>query len=208
MVMYYHREHTLVQAMRNCADPRHDMIWQQQIQKVIGILHRQGFAWSKDAAIDIDDLAQIALLELVHALPTYHYTSCFSTWAYAVIVRRMKRHLRDRSALKRSGNAVSLNTNCETTVPVATAEQPETIAEGHIFADLIYEVLARQQGMQVAEIFQMWANDDIKLAHIGEHVQCSSSWTRALLNKARTSLQQHPGIQAWLQQSGSSEQSP
>ncbi len=194
---YYHEDHALVHMLQDADHPQHAEIWARQMARVIAILQRAGLAWTQDVAIECEDLAQLALLELVQALPTYRYTSRFSTWAYSVVVRRIRRYFRDCQAQKRAVRPLSLEASPDLDVPEQESEGPESAAEGQALAELVHAVLKAQNGHLLAEVFLLWARHDLRLEQIGEHIQRSPSWTRALLKQARTRLQDDAGIQAW-----------
>ncbi|MDQ2998922.1 MAG: sigma-70 family RNA polymerase sigma factor, partial [Chloroflexota bacterium] len=187
----------LVQALLRREHAGHDAAWMVWFGHVLAILRHAGLAWSNDASIDLEDLAQVARAELARALPSFRYASRFSTWAHQVIVQSTQRYIRDRQALKRAGRPDSLEQLLAEEQPVIDKEQPDAEAEARVLAALIDTILSAQPDQRFAIIFRLWAQHDMRVEEIGQRVQLSPSQVRVLLKRIRELLQQHPSITTW-----------
>jgi RNA polymerase sigma factor (sigma-70 family) len=197
LIVCYHEDHELVEALRERTHLEHDRAWTEWTSQVLAILRQKGIAWSADIATDGDDLVQVALTQLAGALPSFRYASRFSTWAYSVIIQSVRRHLRDQHALKRSSHLLSLDQHPELVTLPSPVGRPEGAAETSVLATLIDDVLARQPDQRLAQIFKLWAIEDLRPAQIGRRVHLSPSRVRVLLAQARNLLRQQPAIQTW-----------
>ena len=193
----YHQDHEIVHALQDRERPQHNAVWARWSEQALRILQRQGL-WSADALAEIEDLAQIALEELAHALPSFRYASRFSTWAYAVISRRAQRYLRERGAAKRSGPTESLDQREEWDELARDDEGPETQAEAGALAALIDSILAEQPDPRLALIFHLWASQDQRLVDIGRRVGLSPSRVSVLIEQTCRALRENPRVLAWL----------
>jgi RNA polymerase sigma factor (sigma-70 family) len=202
MVITYHYDHAVVEILRDQANPRYEAAWSQWSVKVIQIIQHQGFSTPGDAMADLPDLAQTALEELIRALPTFRYSSRFTTWAYAVISRRALRYLRDRNAAKRNGKAESLELRHEldpTLDPVlGAAESPEAQSEAQILSSLIYALLDKHGDPRMGKMFHMWAIEDQRLTEIAQHMGLSLPRVSGLIDQICHLLRQEPAILAWI----------
>ncbi len=197
MLTTYHDDHGLVQALGNSDHVRHQEAWNDWIGRVMAILRHTGLNWSNDMIADEEDLAQIALLELVHSLPSYHYASRFSTWAYRVVVQAVQRHFRDCRAQKRAVRPASIHHLAEGEEPPASSTHPDEYADAIVLASLVQTILSEYDDSRVARIFYLWASADLRVEEIGQRLQLSSSRVRHLLKQARSCLQHHPAIRDW-----------
>jgi RNA polymerase sigma factor (sigma-70 family) len=197
LVVRYHQDHAIVQALRDQTNPEYAAAWAKWCGLALRILRRQGFG-SADLLSSDEDLAQVTLEELIRALPSFQYASRFSTWAYAVISRSAQRYLRDRKAAKRSGRTESLEQHEELDVAAPEAERPEALAEAHELAALVGAVLSTEEDQRLAEIFRRWASKDERLVDIARSVHLSPSRVSVLIEHICQLLQQSPAILAWL----------
>jgi RNA polymerase sigma factor (sigma-70 family) len=200
LVVHYHFDHSLVEALRDLNNPMHERAWTEWVAQAIRILRHSGFAHGNDKTADIDDLAQIVSEELAHSVSGFHYTSRFSTWAYAVISRRVQRYLRDSRASKRSHTASSLEHSAASMVPLPENQDPEQIVVAKVFAELADRVLQEQGGQRLADIFRLWAIEDWRLVDIAKQHNLSTTRVSVLIEQARHILSEHPAIQAWMSQ--------
>lgn len=197
VVWHYHFDHQSVAALREARHPEHDRMWNAWMQRVLAILHREGLAWSRDPTHDKDDLAQIARMELARSLPTFHYRSSFSTWAYQVIVRSVERTVRDAQAQKRRTIAESLESLGEIDVPTGEGDDPATEAAARVLYDHVLVILAAHHDSRLATIFGLSAVGDMRTGDIAKLMALHPSRTRALLAEARTLLQSNPKLRSW-----------
>jgi RNA polymerase sigma factor (sigma-70 family) len=156
----------------------------------------------QDPALDSEDVRQVALIELMHALPSYRYASRFSTWAYSVVVQRARRFLRDRTAQKRTATIVSYELRPPREVGSDTYLQPAAIVEGAMLHSMIDRILSDLYGPRMVTIFNYWARNDMGISQISKLMQISPSRVHALIHTARGALQHHPAIQAWVRDHG------
>jgi RNA polymerase sigma factor (sigma-70 family) len=195
----YHADHQLVASLRDAAHPDHERAWSRYAGQVLGVLRRAGRDWSRDGAIDADDLAQIARAELVRALPGYRYRSRFSSWAYSVISRCARDQIRFATTLRRSGATVSLQELTEAVEPADPQELHERAARARLLAERIAAVLDAHPDRRLRRIFHLSAVEERTSAEIGELVNLHESRVRALLKLARELLRADPAIRAWLE---------
>jgi RNA polymerase sigma factor (sigma-70 family) len=200
VVMCYHLDHRLVEALADRLHGQHDQHWQAWMGQVVAILRRAGLSWSDDAATSLEDLAQIARAQLAQAIPAYRYQSRFSTWAHQVIVQSVRRYLRDSRAQKRAGRPGSLDQPPASDVTIGDTEHPETIANARVLAAQVDSLLSLQPDKRLAEIFRLWAEADLRVEEIGRRMHLSSSQVRLLLSRIRDLLQHDPSIRAWRDQ--------
>lgn len=199
VALHYHQDHRQVQTLAQAADPRHDDAWRGWVAQVLPILRHAGLSWTDDAAIDADDLAQVARAALVRALPGFRYASRFSTWSRQVVVQCVQRYLRDLHALKRAARPYSLDHDpARFDLALHDAAHPETLAHAQVLADMIDAVLGEQPDRRLATIFRLWAIDDLRVEEIGRRIQLSPAQVRALLQRCRQMLRHDPRIRAWL----------
>ncbi len=198
IVLNYHQDHALVGALLDRANPRYEQVWIEAIGQVVRMALHQGHAPASGAMVDGDDLAQVALEALIRALPSFHYASRFSTWAYAVVGRSIQRYLRDLHASKRHRQVESLELYHELNDIPAADVQPEAHSEASALAALIEHVLAEHTDARLAYIFQLSTRDELRLAQIGQLVHLSPSRVSIVLAQARELLRQSPELRAWL----------
>jgi RNA polymerase sigma factor (sigma-70 family) len=198
LVITFHQEHALVEALRNRAHPQHEVVWGQWCTNALRILRSQGLGTPGDALSDIHDLAQVALEDLVRSLPTFRYASRLSTWAYTVISQSAQRYLRDLRAAKRSRPTESLSQPEALEVAAPATEQPDAHAEARVLNELIHTVLAGQPDPRWVTIFQLWMHHDQRLADIGKQIGVSGSRVSIQLDQIIEVLRQHPALLAWL----------
>jgi RNA polymerase sigma factor (sigma-70 family) len=198
LVQNYHKDHDLVQSLRDRHHPDHSKAWQSWITQTIKIIQHQKQIRSESALISVEDLAQYAVEELLRVLPTYRYRSRFSTWAYTVIVRSRKRYLVRLHAAKRGGTTQdSYGLDVPVQHVTVDVQFPEQLAADHALVELIETVLTTEEDRRLALIFRLWVIDDMRLTDIGKCVNLDASRISVLLDRARQLLHQHPEIRAW-----------
>lgn len=189
----------LVRALGDSCSADHAELWAAWMTQARAILRHARCDWAADVAVDLDDLAQIAMLELCRALPSYRYQSRFSTWAYQVIVRGVQRHLRDMSAQKRVGDIVYGIDPRDLPVPAALADAPEAQALSRTLEHTVEEELERAIGERNTTVFRLWACEDLPAEAIGEHVGLSVARVYAIIAQARKHLQGNESVRHWHQ---------
>ena len=197
LVENYHQDHVLVQALQDVSHPQHDAAWATVRANILPVLRYAGLAQSAHPSVDLEDIAQVALDELMKSVGTFRFESRFSTWSYMVVIRRGRRLLRDLAASKRSGTSVPLEYAEAIAASSSSATDPEMVAAGRELSDLINAVLAEAGGPRLAHIFQLWFEEDLRLVDIGRQVGLGVARVSALLEQARQILRAHPDIQAW-----------
>jgi RNA polymerase sigma factor (sigma-70 family) len=193
---YYHHDHRAVEALRDKQHPDHAEQWQQWMAQVLKILRRERLDWASDVAVDLEDLAQIAVAELVRALPTYRYRSRFSVWVYSVAVLALRRYVRDSQRARRAERPVSLDQLTAHAEPFAPSMLDPAV-QGVLFYEQIQAVLAAHPDQRLAEIFHLAQIEDQRINDIGIRVQLHPSRVRVLLKQAQQLLAAHPTILAW-----------
>jgi RNA polymerase sigma factor (sigma-70 family) len=197
IVVAYHEDHALVQALCDIQHHAHDTAWQAWRAQIAAILQRAGLIWSRDPAVDSDDLIQVAQSELVRSIAQFQYHSRFSTWAYRVVVQSVQRSIRNSQALKRAVRPDSLDQLAEGDTPHYSENYLEAHTAGQMLLERIVALLAAHSDERLAVIFRLAVVDDRSTEEIGQLVQLHPSRVRALLAQARTFLREHSDIRQW-----------
>jgi RNA polymerase sigma factor (sigma-70 family) len=197
VLLNIHRDQATVEALRCNDQLHHGEAWSEWLGQAQAILHHAGLDWARDDSVDLEDLAQIALLELARSLPSYRYASRFSTWAYQVITRGVQRHLRDMAAKKRAVEVDRDTDPLERAVPVSEAELPEHQTRDNMLSALVEHELSTAFGPRNATVFQLWARDDYSAEMIGRQVGLSTARIHAIIAQARQYLRGQETIQHW-----------
>jgi len=197
VIVNIHRDHPAVEALHQRGDLGHAAAWRSWMGQARAILRRANLDWARDGAVDLDDLAQIALLELARALPGFRYQSRFSTWAYQVITRGVQRHLRDMSAQKRAGE-IDSETDPQAVVRVVDDQDlPAAQAENRQLTSIVVNELTTALGQRNTEVFRLWACDDLSAEMIGQRVGLSVARVYAIISQARMFLRGQATIRGW-----------
>jgi RNA polymerase sigma factor (sigma-70 family) len=197
IVVHYHLDHSVVQALCARDEQRSTDAWAAWMPQVIAVLRREDLDYGSDSASDIDDLAQIARIELVRSLPEFRYESRYSTWAYAVIVRSIRNELRARTAQKRTAQVISLAASVAQRAPNTEASNPEALATASVLLKLAYSILQAHPDQRLAHIFGLWVVEDMRVVEIGARIGLSQSRVRVLLGQITALLQQDPSMRRW-----------
>ena len=137
--MNYHQDHLLVAALLNQEHRLHLQIWQDWSHFVLRTLRQAGLVEMNDPAMSVEDLAQESLAAFRSSLTNFRYESRLKTWAYAVVVKTVKRMRRDRSAQKRPKKLDSLDQDPY----LASAISDQAIVDHEMHEVMLIE-LARQ----------------------------------------------------------------
>ncbi|NTW02897.1 MAG: sigma-70 family RNA polymerase sigma factor [Oscillochloris sp.] len=197
LILTIQRDRATVEALHHYADARHQSEWKSWMGQAQAILQSKNLYWARDTAVDIDDLTQIALLELTRSLPTFRYQSRFSTWAYQVIIGGVRRHLRDMAARKRNGDIDPSVDPEMVEIALGVHDLPETHTWASMLSEAVYRELAAALGQRNADIFSLWACHDLSAEMIGQRFGLSTTRVHALLKQAREYLRNCASIQAW-----------
>lgn len=157
---YYNADHQLVEALQSSSHAQHHECWIVWKNQVPEILRKAGLYWSNDNAVDRDDFAQVAQVALVASLKTFAYRSSFATWAHTVVVRSVRRHIRDSRMKKRAQRPDSFDASPDVDAPACNADEPEQQAANSVLIDQINTVLTQGGDERLAYIFQLWAVND------------------------------------------------
>jgi RNA polymerase sigma factor (sigma-70 family) len=198
VVITYHQDHEVVEALRDHASPEYETTWAHWYAQVLRILRYQGFGAPDDPLADTQDLAQTALEELIRALPTYRYASRLSTWAYTVISRSALRCLRDHNAAKRNGKPESLDHRPELDIALGATDSPEAQSEARALNELIDALLSSHDDQRLAEMFHMWMIEDQRLADIARRMHLSPARVSVMIEQICQLLRRDPEILAWV----------
>lgn len=193
------RDYAGVAALQEPGDPTHHQEWAAWLGQAIAILRHAHLDWSHDGAVDLDDLAQIALLELARSLPTFHYQSRFSTWAYQVIAGGVRRHLRDMSARKRRGHIDPSVDPADVERAIGAGDLPEAQVRAQILHTIVYSELTEAMGARNSAVFRLWASQDLSAEMIGQRVGLSVARVYAVIKRARQYLCARESLQSWVE---------
>ena len=193
----YHEDHVLIQALQDVNHPQHDTAWAEVRANILPVLRFAGLDRSAYPSVDLEDIAQLALGELMSSVQSFQFESRFSTWSYTIVIRRGRRLLRDMSAAKRFGATTTLDDATSSLATSSHSSDPEATALGKELTDRINLLLSEVGGARLARIFQLWFEHDLRLADIGKQVGLSTARVSVLLEQARYILQEHPEIQSW-----------
>jgi RNA polymerase sigma factor (sigma-70 family) len=201
VVVNYHQDHRLVAILRDAQHPDHVIRWIRWTQRVQAVLAQAGLNWSSDAAVDGEDLTQIALMALARALPSYRYRSRFNVWAYSVVTRAIRRHIRDSLRERRAARPASLDQliAAEGESGPATEDDGASAAHARLLYEHVRAVLAGHPDRRLKYLFHLAYVEGRSMAEIGGAVRLHHSRVRTLLHQARTMLHNDPEIQAWRQ---------
>lgn len=197
VIANYHADHDQVATLQDANHAAYEDAWTHWCAQVIGMLRRSGRGWSQTGAVEFDDLAQIGRVALIVALPTYRYRSRLSTWAFSVVDRAVRDHLRAANARRRSGATAPLDKAAQMGSVVDPGASPEQVARGQLLAEHVAALLRMHPDERLARIFHLWAVEDQTSAGIGEMVNLHESRVRALLKFARERLREDPTIRNW-----------
>ncbi|MFV9506848.1 MAG: sigma-70 family RNA polymerase sigma factor [Oscillochloridaceae bacterium umkhey_bin13] len=161
------------------------------------ILRHNRLDWAYDTAVDFDDLAQIAMLELSRSLPSYSYKSRFSTWAYQVITRGVQRNLRNMAAKKRTAIIGYRIDPLHLIHTIADSDHPESHIYDQALRTLITETLTRALGVRNAQVFTLWVYGDLSAEMIGRRIGLSTPRVHAILSQARQYLRGYEPVLRW-----------
>lgn len=194
VIGHYHADHLLVAALADPRSPDHAAAWIWVAQEITRATKIAGLAWSKDRAVEIEDLVQTVQAEVVRVLGSYHYASSLRTWLQSVTIRRLRRYHRDAAAAKRSGCLGPLGDAVEQ--PVEWVEfEPQVMAA--LLKNEIYRVLATSGDERYARIFHLRVVQDQSAEEIGAQFRLHASRVRVLFRFALTLLQEDPALRAW-----------
>lgn len=174
IVRRYHLDHVMVESLKDPGQEQHDSNWQAWTSQVLSILRRTVISLPDDVSVNIDELVQAVRGELARELPSFRYTSRFSTWSYSVIIRSTQRYLRDLRSQKR--------------INVTEAVEQSSVV------DLIDSILNAESDKRLAEVLWLWAFDDMRIEEIGRRMQISPSQVRLLLQRIQELLRLDPSI--------------
>lgn len=195
VVYNYHTDHVLVEALSQHDHREHAAMWERWATLARPIVRRAGLIWEFDSAVSLEDLVQVASMELARALPRYRYASRFSTWAHQVVVQSVLRYLRGLRAQKRY-NPLSAAENSIAQFAPAHLD-PEAHMQGSALFELVCDLLRAQADPRLTHIFFLWAVADCRVSDIGPQVGLSESRVRVLLNQSRRILAASPAVREW-----------
>ena len=192
----YHADHALVEALLHHEHAQHAAMWERWALLARAIIRRAGAICEFDSAVGLEDLVQVASMELARSLPHYRYVSRFSTWAHQVLVQSVLRYLRALRAQKRY-NPLCDYDDLSSGQPAPPQLDPETYSQGSALLSLVHGLLHMQPDPRLAQIFYLWAIADCRISEIGAYVGLSESRVRVLLNHSRRILAASPDVCDW-----------
>lgn len=194
----YHADHEQVAALRDPQHPKHHEKWQEWQRDVVRIIRHHGFAQPDGTLASLEELTQEALTALSQSLASFGFRSRLSTWAYTTVGRNAQRYLKMLAAAKRTAAIESLDDERGAAVRLIDSSRVESGAELQALQAIIHGVLAEQGNERLAMIFRLWAQEDLRLADIGQRVGLSPGRVSVLIEQARNMLHQHPELRAWM----------
>ena len=197
MIVNYHRDHALVAALSDSHHPAHHAVWESWTAQALRIVRHRQRSMADDHVADPADLTQLALECMVRSLPTYHYASRFSTWAYAVIAHTLQHEHRERHAAKRAVQPRSLEREHMRGGDVPYQHDLDSEIVLRALVRQVAEILRTARDDRLLRIFQLWAFEVQRLADVGRQVGLSIGRVSVLIEQARRMLQTHPALIAW-----------
>lgn len=205
VVLNYHHDHTLVAQLRDSSNPYHHDAWNGWVSQAARILHTTQLGSQRDLLGSAEDLVQVALEDLVRALPSFRYASRLSTWAFAVIAHSAQRYMRDLYAGKRNGQTEPIELSAAQWYAAPAQGEPASVAEIEALVALIDALLAAAPDPRWQTIFRLWVHQDLRLIDIARQLRLSQSRVSRMLTQLTALLREHPEIRAWLDQAALDE---
>lgn len=205
LVHNYHHDHQQVAALSDSANPQHHDAWRDWVDKAARILHTKQQIGQRDLLGSAEDLVQVALEDLVRALPSFRYASRLSTWAFAVIAHSAQRYTRDLHAAKRNGQTEPIELSAAQWYAAPAQGEPASVAEIEALVALIDALLAAAPDPRWQTIFRLWVHQDLRLIDIARQLRLSQSRVSRMLTQLTALLREHPEIRAWLDQAALDE---
>jgi RNA polymerase sigma factor (sigma-70 family) len=205
-ILFYHKEYKRIEILKNRNHPNYEAEWKEVSDYIIRIIHSKQLVWESQRLNTAEDIQQNVLEALPGSLVSYRYDARFTTWLHGFITNIAHKTNRLQRAGKRDGKPSSLDEHPGLDQPASEHEHPETYVNVRELARLVHAALEHDQRLE--KIF--WLSvDGLKLAEIGKHVQLSTTQVHTLLHKARTLVQQQPGLrEGWPERCKPQEQPP
>jgi RNA polymerase sigma factor (sigma-70 family) len=191
---HYHTNHRLVAALRDRHSPNHEPAWCWVKHEIGRVMQFKRLEWSRDRAVEADDLVQTVQAELVRALGDYRFESSLRTWLQSVTVRRLQRFHRDGSAAKRTALPEPLEAADSQPLTWQSVE-PEVLARALI--DQINRVLDESGDRRLSHLFKLRIVDEQSAETIGKLFDLHPSRVRALLKLLRDLLRHDARLRTW-----------
>lgn len=195
--MNYHHDHLLVAALLNQEHQLHLQIWQDWSLFVLRTLHQAGLVEMNDPAVSVEDLAQESLTAFRSSLTNFRYESRLKTWAYAVVVKTVKRMRRDRSAQKRPKHLDSLDQDPYLELAVPDKAIVEHEVQEIVLIELVRHILRQAGNDRMVILFEYAIVHDLSSRQIAQIMQLHPSRVRALLTQIRAILQHSHLLRSW-----------
>jgi RNA polymerase sigma factor (sigma-70 family) len=203
MLRYYHKDHALVDALRDTTNREHSDRWADWTSQAIRFLAAKtaGTFGGDDIATSLEDLAQEAIHDLWRGLATFSYQSSFQTWAFTIIGHCLARHYRALATQKRGAFSPTHSLDMLLTAGDIFDDRGtpslDELAFGDMLAELVQNVLDQHPDRRLAIIFQLWASEEQTLRTIGDQLDLSVARVHALLKQAIALLHNELAIQDW-----------
>lgn len=204
-IRHYHRDHALVEALRDANHHQHAACWAEWVRQATRILGAciAGRSSGDMAVVGFEDLAQEALHDLWRGLVQFKYQSSFQTWAYTIVSNALARHYRALQTKKRSALSVPLSLDPllehDAAFQHRRTPQPDEETLNTLLAEIVDQVLAQHPDRRLAVVFQLWAHDEQTLRMIGAQLQLSPARVHALLKQARALVRAELELQEWVE---------
>lgn len=205
MLCNYHRDHALVEALRDVEHAEHSARWMEWTQQTARILALKSPQLRSDGAeiSMLDDLVQEALCDIWRGLPSFQYRSQFKTWTYTIISNCLRRHYRSSNTQKRGSQAQTQSLDSllelEDVLGDPCTDLPEQLAADDLLDRLWRQVLAQHPDRRLATIFELWACQRETLQVIGQQLALSPTRVHTLLKTAIALLRAELLRQQWIE---------
>lgn len=184
MLVNYHQDHAIVQALLDQRDRNHSVNWGQIERFVAHVLRSLHKTPITDRAVEDGDMRQLVLANIVRGLPTFRYRSRLTTWIHNIAQTTLYQEHRYRTAQRRAAVTVSIDEFEHLHQGYdqhADLEAAETYAE-------IERVLAELGDPRLLKILRLKV-EGRRLREIGAHLQLSTARVSGLMKVIRIKLQ-------------------
>jgi RNA polymerase sigma factor (sigma-70 family) len=194
-IVFYHQAHVWVQMLGDETHPEHFAAWEAVAEEIRAILRHKNLvemARKRDAALEEDDLIQVARRSVYAALPTYRYASKFSTWLFSTTFNSVRSFLRPIRSLTTDHDSSAVPG--ENQEPYSETDNPEDIVSGHLLFEQVQQILQAHVDGQAQHIFWLRVQR-YSLREIGKIMHVTPWFVRKTLAQIRAVIvSEYPNI--------------
>lgn len=196
----YHADHRLVEALRTSSYPSSQMAWgeiTQTVKSIVVMKIENGHI--PVSSSDLDDLVQLALVEIFENIHRFGYRSRFLTWVFAIVGNTLTSFYRTQSTKKRAMEPLSLSLEVIGLVEDIPKEEEGLYvrAENEAITKLAMQILIAQPDARLVPIFYLSVFEDRTLREISAQFSLSLGRVHALLQRAIAILRKDPSLLEW-----------